>query len=37
MPLPVGDGDKLLASVETNKNLGASSDYVSLLLSWVWK
>ncbi len=37
MPLPVGDGDKLLASVETNNNLGASSDYVSLLLSWVWK
>lgn len=37
MPLPVEGGDKLLVSVETNKNLGASSDYVGVLLSWVWK
>jgi hypothetical protein len=37
MPLPVAGGDKLLASIETNKNLGASSDYVGVLISWVWK
>ena len=36
MPLPVA-GDKLLVSVETNKDLGASSDYLGVLLSWVWK
>ena len=37
MPLPAGGGDKLLLSVEANKDLGASSDYLGVLLSWVWK
>jgi hypothetical protein len=37
MPLPAAGGDKLLVSVEGNKNLGASSDYLGVLLSWVWK
>ena len=37
MPLPAAGGDKLLVSVETNKDLGASSDYVGVLLSWIWK
>jgi len=36
-PLPAAGGDKLLVSVEGNKNLGASSDYLGVLLSWVWK
>jgi hypothetical protein len=37
MPLPVAGGDKLLVSVEGNKDLGASSDYLGFLVSWVWK
>lgn len=37
MPLPAAGGDKLLVSVEGSKNLGASSDYLGVLLSWVWK
>jgi hypothetical protein len=37
MPLAVGGGDKLLLSVEANKDLGASSDYLGVLISWVWK
>jgi hypothetical protein len=37
MPLPAAGGDKLLVSVETNKDLGASSDYVGVLISWIWK
>lgn len=37
MPLPAAGGDKLLVSVEANKDLGASSDYLGVLLSWVWK
>lgn len=28
--------EKLVVSVEGNKNLGASSDYLSALLSWIW-
>lgn len=28
--------DRLLVSLEANKNMGASSDYLSALLSWVW-
>ncbi len=37
MPLPAAGGDKLLVSFEANKDLGASSDYMGVLLSWVWK
>lgn len=37
MPLPAAGGDKLLVSVEGNKDLGASSDYLGVLISWVWK
>lgn len=37
MPLPAAGGDKLLLSVEGNKDLGASSDYLGVLVSWVWK
>lgn len=37
MPLPAGGGDKLLLSLEGNKDLGASSDYLGVLVSWVWK
>jgi hypothetical protein len=36
-PLPIEGGEKLLVSLETNKNMGASSDYVGVLLSWVWR
>jgi hypothetical protein len=35
-PLPDGR-DKVLLSLEANKNLGASSDYVGCLVSWIWK
>lgn len=37
LPLPAAGGDKLLLSLEGNKDLGASSDYLGVLLSWVWK
>lgn len=37
MPIPAAGGDKLLVSVEGNKDLGASSDYLGVLLSWIWK
>lgn len=36
-PLPIAGGDKLVASIEANKDLGASSDSVSGLISWIWK
>lgn len=28
--------ERLVLSLEANKNLGASSDYVGLLVSWIW-
>ncbi len=28
--------ERLVVSVEANKNLGASSDYVGALVSWIW-
>ncbi len=28
--------ERLVISLEANKNLGASSDYVGALISWVW-
>lgn len=37
MPFPGANMDKLLLSVEGNKNMGASSDYVGCLVSWIWK
>jgi hypothetical protein len=37
MPVPQAKNDKLLLSLEGNKNLGASSDYIGLLISWIWK
>lgn len=37
VPLAVAGGDKLVVSVEGNKNLGASYDYMGVLLSWIWK
>lgn len=36
MPFPGADTDKLLLSFEANKDLGASSDYIGCLFSWVW-
>lgn len=35
MPFPGAD-EKLLLSVEGNKNMGASSDYIGCLVSWIW-
>lgn len=35
-PIP-NAGEKVLLSFEGNKNLGASSDYVGCLVSWIWK
>lgn len=35
MPVP-GAHEKLLLSLEGNKNMGASSDYIGCLVSWVW-
>lgn len=37
MPFPRANNDKLLLTVEANRNLGAASDYVGCLVSWVWK
>ncbi len=36
LPLPAAGGDKLLLSFEGNKDLGASSDYLGVLVSWIW-
>lgn len=33
LPLP----NAMLISLEGNKNMGASSDYVGCLVSWIWK
>lgn len=37
MPLPWINRDRMLLSFEGNRNLGASSDYVGFLISWIWK
>lgn len=37
MPFPFVNNDKVLLSLEGNKNMGASSDYVGCLVSWMWK
>lgn len=37
MPFPGADNDKILLSLEGNKNMGASSDYIGCLVSWIWK
>lgn len=29
--------NKVLLSLEANKNMGASSDYIGCLVSWIWK
>lgn len=37
MPFPGANNDKVLLSVEGNKNMGSSFDYVGCLVSWIWK
>jgi hypothetical protein len=37
MPFPGFDHQNILLSLEGNKNLGATSDYLGCLVSWVWK
>jgi hypothetical protein len=37
MPFPGANNDKILLSVEGNKSMGASSDYIGCLVSWIWK
>jgi hypothetical protein len=37
MPFPGANTEKLLLSIEGNKDMGASSDYIGALVSWVWK
>ncbi len=37
MPFPGSGSDKILLSVEGNKDFGATSDYVGCVVSWVWK
>ena len=37
MPLPLINRDRMLLSLEGNTNLGASSDYIGFLISWIWK
>lgn len=37
MPFPGAQNDKILLSVEGNKNMGGSSDYIGALVSWMWK
>ncbi|HXH31114.1 MAG TPA: hypothetical protein VNJ01_09915 [Bacteriovoracaceae bacterium] len=36
MPFPGTNTDKLLLSIEGNKDLGAASDYLGCLVSWIW-
>lgn len=36
MPLPGAHNDKILLTLESNKNLGASYDYLGCLVSWIW-
>lgn len=36
LPVPIQSGKDLLVTLETNKNFGAASDYVEVLVSWVW-
>lgn len=36
IPVPIRSGKDLLVTLETNKNFGASSDSVEVLVSWVW-
>jgi hypothetical protein len=36
MPFPGARTEKLLLSLEANKDLGSSSDYLGCLISWVW-
>jgi hypothetical protein len=37
MPVPKAKNDKILLSLEGNKNLGASADSIGFLISWIWK
>lgn len=37
MPFPGANNDHVLLSLEGNKNMGSSSDYVGCLVSWIWK
>lgn len=37
MPFPGANNDRILLSVEGNKNMGGSSDYIGALVSWMWK
>lgn len=36
MPFPGGQNERILLSLEGNKDLGSTSDYVGCLVSWVW-
>lgn len=36
MPFPGAQNDRVLLTVEGNKDLGASSDYLGCLVSWMW-
>lgn len=36
MPFPGAHQERILLSVEGNKNMGASSDYLGALVSWIW-
>lgn len=37
MPFPGAQNEKILLSLEGNKNMGSSSDYIGCLVSWIWK
>jgi hypothetical protein len=37
MPFPGAGSERVLLSLEGNKNMGASSDYIGCLVSWIWK
>lgn len=37
LPFPGDHSNKLLISLEGNMDMGASSDYVACLVSWIWK
>lgn len=37
MPFPGAQNEQILLSLEGNRNMGSSSDYIGALVSWVWK
>lgn len=37
MPFPGAENDRIVLSVEGNRNMGSAPDYIGCLVSWMWK